>query len=505
MVKTNKQIIRGLLMGAYLFIISILLFLTSSLYSFLNTGADRSKMLHIGRKKVDQYLPKINWTLDGNEGRVISEQKINELQIDYIDAWYVKQMGYKNNAQDGIKDYYTKNARKNIFNIINYNKNKKITVDATSLIHNLDIEFYSEDGQLIVLKDNNVLEYKKIFRNEKLITESSEVSSYRVILLLEDGFWRIRHMVKEASKKFKPNIKNTFISTIDIKGINYYPQATPWNMYGDNFDINIIKDDFKIIKKSGLNAIRIFVPYIDFGKANIKFDKLVKLQKVLDTAKDLGLKVVITLFDFYGNYDVLDWTLNHRHAEKIVEKFKDHEAILAWDVKNEPNLDFDSRGKENVIAWLNYMIITIKSIDKKHPVTIGWSDAKSAAILQDKVDVVSFHYYEDLADFEEEYISLKNKIKNNKPIILQEFGVSSYGGFWRPFASSEEKQANYYKEMQNVLAKNSIPFMSWTLYDFDKVPQEVVGRIPWRVYPQKKFGFLNRDGIKKPSFKFISE
>jgi hypothetical protein len=505
MVKTNKQIIRGALMLTYVLIIALLLFLVSSLYSYLNTGADRSTILHTEVKKIEQYLPKITWKLDGNKGRKITQEKINTIQNDYLDAWYVKQIAYKTNTKIGIEDYFTKNARKNIYNIIKYNKLNKISFESTTLRHTLDIEFFSEDGQFIVLKDTNVLQYKKVFKADTLLLESSEVSSYRVILLLEDGFWRIRHMVKEASKKFKPKIKNTFISTIDIKGINYYPQATPWNMYGDNFDINIIKDDFKIIKKSGLNAIRIFVPYIDFGKANIKFDKLEKLQKVLDTAKNIGLKVVITLFDFYGNYDVLDWTLNHRHAEKIVEKFKDHDAILAWDVKNEPNLDFDSRGKENVIAWLNYMIITIKSIDKSHPVTIGWSDAKSAVILQDEVDVISFHYYEDLADFEEEYITLKEKIKNNKPIILQEFGISSYGGFWRPFASSEEKQANYYKEMQKVLAKNSIPFMSWTLYDYDKVPKDVVGSIPWRVYPQKKFGFLNSSGVKKPSFKFISK
>jgi hypothetical protein len=490
-------------MGAYLFIISILLFLTSSLYSYLNSGADRSKMLHIGRKKAAQYLPKINWTLDGNEGRAISEQKLKELQIDYIDAWYVRQMGYKNNAQDGIEDYYTKNARKNIFNIINYNKNKKITVNATSLIHNLDIEFYSEDGQLIVLKDNNVLEYKKIFKNEKLITETSEVSSYRTILLLEDGFWRIRHMVKEVTEKFTDTSKKTPIAFTNIKGINYYPQATPWNMYGENFDIQIIEKDFQIIKEAGLNAIRIFIPYVAFGKSNVPVYKLEKLQKVLDSAAKQDLKVILTLFDFYGNYEVLDWTLNHRHAEKIVERFKDHEAILAWDVKNEPNLDFDSRGKENVIAWLKYMIVLIKSIDKKHPVTIGWSDTESATILKDKVDVISFHYYEALESFENDYLTLKSKVKN-KPIILQEFGLSSYGGFWRPFVSSEKNQAHYYEKIQKILTKDSIPFLSWTLYDFDKIPKEVLGTLPWRTNPQKKFGFISNTGEKKLSFKYIS-
>jgi hypothetical protein len=504
MVKTNKIIIRSVLMGMYLVIISILLFLTSSLYSFLNTGADRSKMLHTEIKKIEQYLPKINWASDGNEGRTISEQKINEVLNDYLDAWYVKQIAYKTNNQGGVADYYTKNARKNIYSILKYNKEKKTTINATTLTHNLDILFFSEDGQLIVLKDRNVLQYKKVFKAGKLMLESSEVSTYSVVLLLEDGFWRIRHMVKENSEKFKNTSKKTAIAYSDIKGINYYPQATPWDMYGPNFDIDIINNDFKIIKNAGLNSIRIFVPYLDFGKANVHPEKLKKLENILDAAATQNLKVVVTLFDFYGNYEVLDWTLNHRHAEIIVEKFKNHEAILAWDVKNEPNLDFNSRGKETVIAWLDHMIVLIKSIDKKHPVTIGWSNTESAVILKEKVDVVSFHYYEDVANFESEYLELKEKVQN-KPLILQEFGLSSYGGFWRPFVSSEKKQANYYKEIQQVLTKNAVPFMSWTLYDYDVIPNQVLGTLPWRTNPQKKFGFLSNVGAEKLSFKYISK
>ncbi|WP_405567312.1 glycoside hydrolase family 2 TIM barrel-domain containing protein [Polaribacter sp. Asnod6-C07] len=503
MVSTNKKILRVALMLTYTFIIFILLFLLSSLYTYFNTGADRSAMLHTEVKKVDQYLPKVDWKENGNEGREISDQKVAEILNDYLDSWYVKQASFLSNTRLGIDDYFTKNARKNIFNIIDYNKENNISIESTTLKHNLDLEFFSEDGQLIVLKDNDVVEYKKTLKNNEIIMETSEISDYKAVLLLEDGFWRIRHLVKEATKDFDKTTTAAQFDFTTLKGINYYPQATPWDMYGDQFDINIIKNDFKIINDAKLNSIRIFVPYADFGKANVKEDKLQKLQLVLDAALEVDLKVVVTLFDFYGNYNVLDWTLNHRHAEKIVDRFKDHKAIIAWDVKNEPNLDFDSRGKANVIAWLEFMIITIKEIDKNHPITIGWSNVESATILKDQLDIISFHYYEDISDLEQQYLALKTKIKD-KPIVLQEFGLSSYGGFWRPFASSEKKQAEYYKEIQKVLTKNSISFMSWTLYDFDVVPKEVLGRLPWRTNPQKKFGFINNKGEKKLSYKYIS-
>jgi hypothetical protein len=47
--------------------------------------------------------------------------------------------------------------------------------------------------------------------------------------------------------------------------------------------------------------------------------------------------------------------------------------------------------------------------------------------------------------------------------------------------------------------------MSWTLYDFEEIPKEVVGRLPWRQNAQKNFGFLDENGNKKPAFKYISK
>jgi hypothetical protein len=320
---------------------------------------------------------------------------------------------------------------------------------------------------------------------------------------LEDGFWRIRHLVKKSVATYDDKSTTFPIDSIDIKGINYYPQATPWNMFGDNFNIKIIEKDFKLIKKANLNTIRIFISYESFGKANVNENKLNKLKQVLDAAEKNNLKVVVTLFDFYGNYDVLDWTLNHRHVDIIVSRFKNHNAILAWDVKNEPNLDFDARGKRTVISWLEHLIMLIKSIDKNHAVTIGWSDTDSANILKDKVDFISFHYYENKKLFEKKYEKLK-RIIPNKPIVLGEFGVSSYRGLWRPFGSSEAEQALYYKEMQEIFTKSKVPFISWTLYDFDKIPKEVVGKLPWRRNAQEHYGFLNKNGEKKKSFEYIS-
>ncbi|AXT20356.1 glycosyl hydrolase family 5 [Flavobacteriaceae bacterium AU392] len=503
MVNINKIILRGVLLLSYVAIIALIIFGISALFSYLNTGADRSTILHTEVKRIDQYLPKINWEPLNNEGRQIDSQTLSTIEKDYLNALYVKHIAYKSNLTTGLDDYYTESARENLYNLITTNHSQNISIEATTLEHHPTLEFFSEDGQLAVITDKDVIEYKRIYKNETLVLETTESATYKIILLLEDGFWRIRHIVVQDVSEHHYKINPVSVDKLNIKGINYYPQETPWDMFGHHFDAKVISKDFKIIKDAGLNTIRIFIPYEDFGKANVSSEKLEKLQQVLDLAVINNIKIVVTLFDFYGDYSVLNWTLNQRHVEAIITKFKDHQAIIAWDIKNEPDLDFESRNKSNVIAWLRNMTAFIKTIDQDHPITIGWSNAKNASLLKDDLDYVSFHYYEDIDDLETTFKSLKQIIVD-KPIIISEFGISSYKGFWKPFGSSKKKQANYHEKAQDIFSKNNIQFMSWTLYDYQKIPKEVVGKLPWRKNTQKRFGFIDENGAKKEAFQFIS-
>ena len=511
----NKNIYRGVLILSFVALNGFILYGASSVLAYLKTGADRSTMLHTEVKSEDVYLPKMNWASIENEGREISNQELNSIEDNYLKSWYIKNIAYATNIPYGIEDFYTDSARVHIFETIKLNKKEKISIKATTLNHNPKLEFYSEDGKLAVLTDRNVVEHQKTFLNEQLILSETDTSAYKVVLLLEDGFWRIRHKVKIEntaandsiiSKPFA-EVKNDKIlikgEPYLIKGINYYPQEMAWDMFGDNFNIETIEEDFRLIKNANLNSIRIFIQYEDFGKEKVLGSKLEKLKKVLDASEKVGLKVVVTLFDFYGDYSLINWTLTHRHAEQIVTRFKNHEAILAWDIKNEPDLDFESRNKETVIAWLLEMIKQVKKFDPNHLVTIGYSSPEAAVNLVNEVDFVSYHYYKNIENFETDLKILKSK-SLSKPLVLQEFGLSSYSGIWNGFRGSETNQANYHKKMQEIFKKESLAFMSWGLYDFKSIPTSVVGRLPWRKSKQKYFGFIDKNGVNKPSFLYIS-
>ena len=110
MVGLNKNILRTILLASYIMITALIISGISALFSYLNTGADRSTMLHTEIQKVEQYLPKLNWEPLNNEGRPMDNENLNTLQNDYLDAWYVKQVAYQTN-----RNYRNINLQNRVF------------------------------------------------------------------------------------------------------------------------------------------------------------------------------------------------------------------------------------------------------------------------------------------------------------------------------------------------------------------------------------------------------
>ncbi len=508
-IKLNKALYRTILIATFIAINALIIFGIGSAWAFMNTGADKTSMLHLEVPMEDVYKPNMKWVNLENPGRPMEKQALGEITNDYMNAWHVRNIAYKKNDRYGIEDFYTDSARVRLYDHIDLNLKNNNWYKRTTLNHTASLDFYTADGTMVVFKDCNVEEYQETYEGKKLLFKEKDTTSYQVMMLLEDGFWRIRHLKEipapiDTTKIEKRNIKDKIKKIETIKGINYYPKDSSWDTFGKKFNDTIIKQDFKIINNMGLNTIRIFIQYEDFGKNNVNPKKLALLKKVLDIAQETNLDVLITLFDFYGDYDVSNWTLTHRHAETIVNAVKHHPALLAWDIKNEPDLDFESREKQRVIGWLEQMIENIKAWDKHHPVTIGWSSPEASVELANNVDFISFHYYREPSKFIDAYSTLRATIPT-KPKVLQEYGMSSYKGLWNFYrGADEQEQLEYYTEMQSILKQEKIPYMFWTLYDFKNVPSSVAGSLPWKSKKQHFFGCLDTIGNKKPAFKVLS-
>lgn len=495
----SKRLIWGI---GYLCLLILVVFIVSKIFSYFHQGADRNKILHTEIIQKSNYRPSCSWIKSENDGRQVDEQTRKSVKEDYLKAWQVKNTALFTNELAGIDDLYTQSARENLYNLIEDHKRRNLHLESTSIRHQLEIDLFSEDGQLISMLDRGVIEHIQVRQGDSFIQSRTDTSDYRVVLLLEDGFWRIRHLIREKSS-LKAEEKTQLSLPYTLKGINYYPQKNPWNTFGRSFDEKQIRTDFEIIKELGFNSIRVFCQYGDFGEADLYPFKIKRLLKLLDLAEETQLGVVLTLFDFYGDYSVQDWTLNQRHLKGIVKACRNKAALVAWDVKNEPDLDFKNRGKERVINWLKMTIDQVKSMDKKHPITIGWSSTAAAENLVNEVDFVSFHYYQELDQFSSSIEQLKSVTKN-KELVLQEYGLSSYGGIWNIFSSSQKAQMKYYKDIQSKIKDHNLQYMSWTLYDFERIPEEVVGKAPWKKAKQRGFGLIDLEGKHKPAYQIMA-
>ena len=307
----NRNINRTFLIVSFLFVNVLLLMGISKVLEFLNSGANRSSMLHLEKETINTYLPAVTWQSPENPGRVMEPNTLNTIGKDYLFSWYIKNRAFQTNTKEGIEDYYTQNTRQNLYNTIAYNSKNGVTIESTTLKHNPKLNFYSADGQLVVFTDSNVIEFQKVYKNKKLVASVQDTASYKVMMLLEDGFWRVRHMQKMQKSAFvaetiKPNpvfkiqgikmFKNNVAYT--IKGINYYPKNSAWDTFGDLFNTDTIAKDFDIIKSTKLNSIRVFIQYDDFGKADIKPEKMARLKKLLDLVGKVIYELRFQIYDF---------------------------------------------------------------------------------------------------------------------------------------------------------------------------------------------------------------
>ena len=496
---------------------------SSHLWVYFNSGADRSTALNIPPVLPEVHVPEVRWLPDDNfDGRKMEDFNRQMIMKDYIRGWYQMHLSYLSGKPIGLREYFTPSVLPHAIRAI-YTVGKNMQLHQTDLQHHIQLHFYSADGQIVSFTDKQLLLKQRLYRrdNSEKIYSGEVVADYDVVMLLDDGYWRIKNIVrKEPSaipvmdtiRQNKEGLVTArgnrfFVNDTSFvpRGINYYPQKTPWLMFWPSYDTAVIEKDFAKMKSLHFNCARIFINFSDFNKGNVPPERMMQLQSLLDIAARLQLKVVVTLFDFVGDYRVLNLTATDRQLETLLTHFNRHPALFAWDLKNEPDLDFKHHDPDDVQEWLSWTLKRARLYDPNHLFTIGWAYPENAHLFSDKLDFVCFHSYRTTQQLSTGIDSLQARVKN-KPLVLGEFGLSTYHGLWSPRGTTEEDQAAYFTQVRKVLKqKGNIPFFVWTLYDFSDVPTDVTGSMPWRRNPQKNFGLITVDGKAKKGAGVLSE
>jgi len=497
------------------FVLIVLIGVFAKIWFYFNSGADRSIALNLSPILPEAHVPYIRWLEDDPEtGRVMENFSRGEIMKDYIRGWYQVDQSMFTGDTGGLKEYFTSAALPRILENVREIKSGSWLLSQTDLRHFIKLHFYSADGQIVAFTDKNLLIKQRIYRKKdrKNIYRGEQLADYDVVMLLDDGYWRIKNIVRkipdtiDKDTNMKDNAdmvqvrgRHFFLndSIFHPAGINYYPQETPWKRFWSNYDPEVTRKDFNLIRQLGFNTVRIFINYYDFNKGDISEVRLSQLKDLLDQAGSTNLKVIVTLFDFIGDYSLPNFTASDRQLETLLTRFKNHPSILAWDLKNEPDLDFIHQDKDDVREWLEWIIKNAREYDANHLMTIGWASAENAHLYGHLVDFVSFHSYRPIEELETDVKKLTAAVID-KPLVLEEFGLSTYRGIWSPYGPSEQNQSEYFSRVKRVLTENGdLGFMLWTLYDFNEIPSDIAGGAPWIKNPQKYFGIIKQNGKLK--------
>jgi hypothetical protein len=282
-----------------------------------------------------------------------------------------------------------------------------------------------------------------------------------------------------------------------LRGFNYFPRHAPWEAFLTGADTTELSQELDLIAKAGFNTLRIALWYDPLftcapEKATPNADGFARLDAMIGLARDRGLKLIVALNDLPDLYFrplYSDYARYDAQTAFIVNRYRDEAAILAWDLRNEPDLDYGADGRpavassEEVLKWLTHIADVVKLNDQKHLITVGWwGDATNA---DEVVDFLSFHHWTDAAKLQQRVDTLR--AASSKPIVLEEVGYPAWD------QDSETRQAKSLQEVISAAERSGIAgWLIWTAFDFVPPPGQTTSQ-------EYFFGVWRTDLTPKPA------
>lgn len=190
-----------------------------------------------------------------------------------------------------------------------------------------------------------------------------------------------------------------------LKGVCYHPVNV-----GDTVrDFDDIDRDLALMKAAGINTIRTYSPIDD--------------RAVMDKIAEAGLKVIVGFgYNQKGYYDLLSGTYLD-----YVEAYKDHDAVLFWELGNEYNYHpewFDG----DLMNWYRVMAAAanvLHQTDPEHAVATAHGELPDSLALEMGADIdiwgLNVYRWDQPATIIDQWKEL-----SDKPFYFSEVGADSY-------------------------------------------------------------------------------
>lgn len=338
-------------------------------------------------------------------------------------------------------------------------------------------------------------------------------------------------------------------------GCNYWASHAGMHMWHD-WDASVVEDDFRRLSEARVTTLRVFplwsdfqplrmhfagagvpreirmnedlLPFTEAGRAGVDEVMVERFQVFCDLAEKYGLKLIVGLLTGWmsGRLFVpemlqernvlkdpfaLKWEI--KYVRYMVKRFREHPAILAWNLGNECNCLAPFEKSEEMYVWASTISMAIRCGDPVHKIVSGMHGMRPEGKQrpQDQaefLDVLTTHPYPIFVEHcdTDPLINMKSALHaaaesqyyadlGGIPCFAEEVGVLG------PMMISDEYAADYIRAMMLTLVAHDCLGMCWwcgfeqsaltdTPYDWNGVEREL--------------GLFYLDKTKKPVLKEIT-
>jgi Cellulase (glycosyl hydrolase family 5) len=291
----------------------------------------------------------------------------------------------------------------------------------------------------------------------------------------------------------------------DVRSISYFPARGGWTLMWTRFDAEAVDRDFARIARLRANTVRVIVPAGTFGYPQPDPAMSARLERVVDLAARHGLRVQLTLFDWWHDYS--DVAGSRRWATALLSRYAGDERIAFVELKNELRpQDVGAAG------WAAALIPHVRELTRK-PVAVSVPALDPArdlrllrsALADTQPDFYSAHFYwrPELAA---EHLRAAAEAVAPVPLYLGETGYSTatayavVPGVPASPSAREAQQAYYLRSLADVARRLDLPPIApWVLSDFapNAIPPDDPGV---HGNPREyRFGLFRVSGEPKPA------
>jgi len=308
-------------------------------------------------------------------------------------------------------------------------------------------------------------------------------------------------------------------SFIKTQGKDFAIAGEPFRFIGANsiyfgfyreygFDI---EDAIRSAKQNGIDVLRI---YLGFGNSTWGQKSIEEYDKALDIASKYDLRIIAVLTDcccfsgrgwseteekYYSTVPYCNFTQPtakvdfKKYIDSIILRknsvngkiYRDDPTIMAWDIVNEPSMQFASTAEFK--SWLTDISSYIRSIDGNHLITIGIDNSSKSydepgaqyeALDMPGLDFFSIHFnlppkFDRTSQLQRLQFRVNTFLSMGKPVILEEFGIGSLRAY--PPMSPEEitDWVKKYKDQMDVVFSaggSGAMFWGWGVPETKTVP-----------------------------------